>query len=1013
MVSKRIVRINVSLLLGLLAFVPIAAAQQASGIAGVVRDTSGAVLPGVTVEASSPALIEKVRTVVADGEGRYNIVDLRPGTYTVTFTLAGFNTIKREGVVLTAGFTATVNADMQVGALEETITVTGASPLVDTQNTRQQTVVSSDLLAVLPSGGKGLSSTLITLVPGVSGTTDVGGSSGLYRSNGQSGGLFFHGKSDITAQYDGLGISYTNGTSIFYFLNPANTQETTIETGGGSAQINATLITNVVPREGANRFGFDASGTFTNQHLQSDNLTDELRARGVTANNKVLTFYDASATFGGPIKKDRLWFFTATRASRNKNTVVGLYFNKTIGTPFYTPDLDRPAYRAEWLKSIGNRLTWQVSEKNKVSVFGDLQAAYNRGRGEFRSPEAYMNIYNFWPQGLVQATWSSPRTNKLLLEAGWSLTLGTIPYASPGTGDFASTPDAISITELSRSFVYNAKQFYSNIWTGNRLAERFSMSYVTGSHAMKAGAQVEDLFDDQEYAVQGDLEYQFLNGVPTSLTQWATPYRIKNRAREIGLFVQDQWTRRRLTLHYGLRFDALYGWTPAQPQPAVRFVPARDFAPVHKSPDLTDLNPRVGASYDLFGTGHTALKVSFGRYVEMSGTSLTRGINPLTTSVLSVNRTWNDANGNYVPDCTLENFGTNGECGPIADLNFGQNNPRATRYADDVLRGFGNRNYGWDFGTEVQHELRSGMSVTAGYYRNWAGNFRVTDNQAVTPGDFSPYCVTAPVDARLPGGGGYPICGLYDINPNRFGQVSNVVTAASHFYETQSHVNCGDGGTVTNRTAGRPSGRFCGTSNFFSVSLNTRFGKGIQLNGGVDTGRTVIDNCFVVDSPQQLLNCRTVIPFKAQTQVKALGSVPLPGNVVVSGTFQGVSGRPIEANWPAPNNVITPSLGRNLAACGTRAVCTQTAIVPLVAPYTMFLDRRTQLDLRLSKLLNVGPKARLRANVDVYNVLNGSAILGVNNSYGSLWLQPAAQLNLEVDSILPGRLVQFGGQLTF
>ena len=152
----------------------------------------------------------------------------------------------------------------------------------------------------------------------------------------------------------------------------------------------------------------------------------------------LVTFYDANATFGGPIKSDRLWFFTATRASRNKNTVVGLYFNKTIGTPFYTPDLDRPAYRTEWLKSIGNRLTWQASDKNKVSVFGDLQAAYNRGRGEFRSPEAYMNMYNFWPQGLVQATWSSPRTNRLLLEAGVSLTLTTIPYPSPGSGDFAS-----------------------------------------------------------------------------------------------------------------------------------------------------------------------------------------------------------------------------------------------------------------------------------------------------------------------------------------------------------------------------------------------------------------------------------------------------------------------------------------------------------------------------------------------------------------------------------------------
>ena len=133
-----------------------ASAQQASssGIAGVVRDASGGVLPGVTVEAASPALIEKVRSVVSDGEGRFNIVDLRPGTYTVTFTLASFSTFKREGIELPSGFTATVNAEMKVGALEETVTVTGAAPLVDTQNVRKQSVVSSDLLNVLPSSVK-------------------------------------------------------------------------------------------------------------------------------------------------------------------------------------------------------------------------------------------------------------------------------------------------------------------------------------------------------------------------------------------------------------------------------------------------------------------------------------------------------------------------------------------------------------------------------------------------------------------------------------------------------------------------------------------------------------------------------------------------------------------------------------------------------------------------------------------------------------------------------------------
>src|SRR5712691_1031624 len=124
---------------------------SAGGIAGVVRDATGAVLPGVTVEAASPALIEKVRTAMTDGEGQYKIQELRPGTYTVTFTLSDFTTIKREGIELTAGFTATVNADMRVGALAETITVSGASPVVDTQNVRTQNVLSRDVLDSLPS----------------------------------------------------------------------------------------------------------------------------------------------------------------------------------------------------------------------------------------------------------------------------------------------------------------------------------------------------------------------------------------------------------------------------------------------------------------------------------------------------------------------------------------------------------------------------------------------------------------------------------------------------------------------------------------------------------------------------------------------------------------------------------------------------------------------------------------------------------------------------------------------
>ena len=181
-----------------------AVAQQASGIAGAVRDTSGAVLPGVTVEAASPALIEKVRSVVTDSEGRYNIVDLRPGTYTVTFSLPGFTGFRREGIVLTAGFTATVNADMQVGAVEETITVTGETPLVDTQNVRRQTVVSDEMLDTLPTSTKQANS-LIALTLGLSGMADV---AGIYAT--QVGGTY-HGKGGTRTQFDGMSVQNMTG----------------------------------------------------------------------------------------------------------------------------------------------------------------------------------------------------------------------------------------------------------------------------------------------------------------------------------------------------------------------------------------------------------------------------------------------------------------------------------------------------------------------------------------------------------------------------------------------------------------------------------------------------------------------------------------------------------------------------------------------------------------------------------------------------------------------------------
>ena len=315
MLRTNVLTLALGVILSML-LVPLSASAQqaqASGIAGVVKDASGAVLPGVTVEAASPALIEKVRTVVTDGEGRYNIVDLRPGTYIVSFSITGFNSFRRDGIELTSGFTATVNADMKIGALSETVTVTGESPLVDTRNARKQTIVSSDLLNMLPSSVKNLNN-LVALTPGFRGNEgfDV---TGAY--SGQIGGTY-HGKGGTNVQFDGMGIQHASGNQG-YNANAETVQELAMSTSGISADSNADgAIVNMIPREGGNAFTGGITGLYSNKSLMSDNLSTDLINRGLKSVNALNYIYDAGVTLGGPIKKDRLWFYGSFREWGNE-----------------------------------------------------------------------------------------------------------------------------------------------------------------------------------------------------------------------------------------------------------------------------------------------------------------------------------------------------------------------------------------------------------------------------------------------------------------------------------------------------------------------------------------------------------------------------------------------------------------------------------------------------------------------------------------------------------------------
>ncbi|OFW16370.1 MAG: hypothetical protein A3G81_25390 [Betaproteobacteria bacterium RIFCSPLOWO2_12_FULL_65_14] len=1002
-----------------LLLLPASGAAQVNGaIAGVVRDSSGAVMPGVTVEATSPALIEKVRVVVSDAQGLYRIVDLRPGVYTVTFSLPGFSTLRREGVELSAAFTATVNAELSVGALEETLTVSGAAPIVDTQNVLQQQTLARDTLDAIPTTKR--LAAYATLVPGaIAGTQDVGG------VMGERGAAFsIHGgrSADISSQQDGMHTTIFNST--IYSFNPHMTEEVVLQTGGISAESpTAGVLINIVPKGGGNVFSGGMTTAYSSPDLQNSNLTDDLRARGLASTPSVRKVYDVGGSVGGPVRRDRLWFFTAHRKWAASRYVPGNFWNaaqdEPVGTDpvwrvlLYRPDPSRPAYTNDFYRDHSLRLTWQISSKDKLAASYSVQQNCNcpiddlAAGGNVPAPEG-TGYHYYDPNYVFTSSWTRPATNRLLFEAGMGASIGGInAKRPPGVSEFD-----IPVTELSTNTRYGSRGTglgnagsYSTNNVSKQYTQRFSVSYITGTHSVKVGANF--LAYQQRHRnfnafnqIHGARAYSFRNGVPTSITLFATPFGVAHQTLSTGFFGQDQWTIRKLTLNVGVRYDSFNGSVDEQHFPAGLFVPARDLPAVKDSPDWKNINPRMGAAYDLFGNGRTAVKAFLGRYViGTSGNSNQALNNPISNQANSATRTWNDANRNYVPDCVLGASvpGANGECGALSDQAFGQIRAAGTtRYDEAVLAGDlnGGQGYNWQGSVGVQHELVTGIGVNVAYFRTWYGNFNVTENQALTPTDFDPYCVTAPTDPRLPGGGGDQVCGMYDIRPTRFGQVNNVITPVKNFGERTEVFNGVD------------------------VTLNARFGEGGIVSGGMSVGRTVTDTCSFSAQPQ--VNdtnttgfatlpkteeyCRSTPPWSSGTQVKFLVVYPLPWGLQTSATYQNLAGIPIAASYTATNAQIRQSLGRDLGACRGAATCNATTTIALIPPNTLFEDRLQQVDLRFSRRFDLG-RARLNANVDLYNAFNGSSVLSSVTAYGPRYLNAV--------NILAGRLLKVGFQVDF
>jgi hypothetical protein len=981
--------VGIGIALASLAVLPTAARAQ-SAIAGVVKDSSNAVLPGVTVQATSSVLIEKERTVITDSGGQYRIVDLRPGVYAVTFSLPGFSSVRRDSVELPANFTLTLNADMRVGGLEETVTVSGSSPVVDVQNTGRNQVINREALDALPTG-RSLHA-IGQLVVGVTmSRPDVGGSAAMQQTY-----MSIHGMASTqnTIEVDGLASaeSLSDGTNPQYWPQ-AFIQEMVYQTSGvGTDAAGGGVRANAIPRDGGNIYSgnFFLSG-YPGKWVSS-NVSPELRTRGLGASNKVDLSYDSEGAIGGPLKQDKLWFFTNVRYYGLHTFVAGTYVCDGCYGRATAPTTGAQGVDSQMVTPMYGRLTWQASPRNKFSGYYNWIVKLRDGdMTSGTDPVTARRDFNYHVAYVMATKWTSTVTNKLLIEAGFAPNLLTwtddpVPHSKileRGSAAWLTTPQK---TDLNLGTTWNAPARALN--NPVRYYSKGSVSYVTGSHSFKTGAVYDFGHVRTTAEYNADLIQRYRSGVPDSVAVQNTPTDFNDIYRLWALFAQDTWTLKRLTLSPGIRWEYLNGGNAARNVAAGRFVGARSFPRVDNLPNWKTFAPRFGVAYDLFGTAKTALKFSINRYDTQRLTGFANQYNPLAGANLNAVLSWTDVNGD---DLAQGNLGC-AYLSPGCEINFAQLpanfGVRSLNTPDPDIK----RPYTIETSAGVQHELFPRVSIAGTWLRTNLKNPLYTYNTLLAASDYTPVSVVSPLDGN--------VFTVYNLNRAKLGQVAN--------FDTND-----------------PGGKL--TYDSFEFNLNARLPGGAMLFGGTATERSVQTKCDQPDNPNTLLFCdQTQYDIPWRTQFKLNGTYPLPwGGIQFAASLQSfapalfpsstggqtfnLTAATGSANWQiAPT---TRYAANCLGPCTPGALVIPnmtlaTLVVPLTPANTQRLDRLNQLDLSASKAFVRGKK-RIQVRFDVFNSLNNNPVLTVRSSnFGTpAYVQPA--------TILDGRTFRAGIQMAF
>ena len=1025
-------RIVLLALIGMLAL-PLAAMAQ-SQLTGEVTDNTAGVLPGVTVEAASPVLIEGSRLAFTDGSGRYTIVDLRPGTYTVTFTLPGFSTLIREEVEVPANFTQTIDAVMTVGGLEETVTVSGESPVVDVQSAARTEVLARDTIDSLPTPRN--TQSIGYLAQGVRlSRPDVGGAAMMEQTQ-----MLSHGANSAHTemQVDGMKVNSQMGDGrIMNYNNQALSQEMTVGTSGSPPEVQAGgARLNMIPKDGGNNVSGSLYYGYSDGGWQANNLDDNLRGQGLTSVDGISNIYDFNPALGGPILRDKLWYFGSAR---------GISVDETRNN-VELPDGSQ-AVMEQYVWSGLARLTYQINPRNKFSTYFDRMFKFKGREFSFgveptqassrRDPDR-ANYHTY------QAKWTSTLSNRMLLEVGYSqvyerLLLGyqpDIPISDGGAGrqieqpvpsdlrtcvvtpcfwdastypqngpwyDLVTTFDDVT---RQRTVAYDSGNLY--ISPSDRFYPNAALSYVTGTHNIKFGVQWSFGNDGQSRSENGHIERILQDGVPQFVDVRNSPAVFNSyTSRDLGIYAQDSWTVDRLTLNYGFRWDSFASrnnlYDAGDSLPGGRFVTARAFPEVDAKPFWNDIAPRFSVVYDLFGDARTAAKFSVNRFVQPYASGFARAYHPIRN--VQDRRDWFDCalspaiHGGAAAACSNDPaYAAFDGDGIPQDWEIGLRNntaifneeggipPAGARAAEDLERPW---NLEWS--ASLQHEVAPRVSVTGAWYRRVFYDIFGRRNLAIPDNAYLPFMVTSPAMTLRDGSTIAPqTFTAFDLDPAFRGLTDNVDVTSDinqNFY------------------------------NGFELSINARLPNGGSVFGGWTAHQHIQDTCDLENpngqSTAELIDLnrssiqggrfcdQSAIGMPIRHDFKLFGSYPLPLDIEFSGSIQSYAGNQREGQWIIPSSLFPG---------GSSVFSSSQRTVQLLEPGSQYFERWNQVDIAIRKIFRFG-SYQSSVQADIYNLFNGNAILSDNDTVGSGVVQSSSFQT--PTTILQGRLVRLAFQTSW